>query len=102
MTDRKEALKRIREILLQEVRMGAACHIHFHRACCYELFVHMPVKVTDPTTGHLVRVCEEIPDSWFDQVWNDSKKEGILQLAGNVKRWAIWELTKKGRLQYGR
>ena len=95
MIERQEALKRIREVLLRELRMGAASHIHFHRACCYELFGHMPVKATNPITGNLSRVCKEMPDSWFDEVWNNLKDEGILRKAGNVKGWAIWEIARK-------
>jgi len=87
---------RIKMTILKQLHYGACCRIHLHRECCLEL--GLSIIPEHDEKGQLKRVCKEIPDSRFDNVFNRLIEDGFIRKLSTEKTvHAFYDLTQKGR-----
>lgn len=104
MQQEKSESEKIKQVILQQLEYGAACHIHPHRECCRVFGLEEPCK-------------NRTEDSRFDKPWKKLLEDGLIrkiraktihiggekierdktETVEQVGHYAFYELTQKGK-----
>jgi cyanate lyase len=88
--------KTIKQVIMNQLSLGACCRIHLHRECCVALGLSVESQYNEK--NQRIRICKELPDNQFDRPFEQLLREGLVQKVPTEKSvYAFYELTEKGK-----